>query len=209
MTKLGEIFTKIFTNLILVVLSIAVVFMSYSFVCVNLLKKSYVNYFGYTAFEVASGSMANTINIDDLVIIKLGNTNLKEKDIITYISEKDFITHRIVSVEGESIIAKGDANNTEDNNIQRKDVIGKVVKVIPGAGVWKKVIMTPKVLILLFVTLVLFNFAFAYKKKGNDDCKVKDAKNIGNLNEQKEENKKKKIKKKKPKKEKIKEPFRK
>ena len=37
--------------------------------------------------------------------------------------------------------------------------------IIPKAGVWKKVFMTPKVLILLIITFTLFSFTFSYNTK--------------------------------------------
>lgn len=165
MANVGEKIMKIITNIILAFLTIAVFFMVYSYITVNVLKKDYTNYFGYTFFEVASGSMAETINVDDLVMVKLG-AKYDVGDIITYKSGKDYITHRIISIADNGLItAKGDANNVNDNNINPKDVIGKVIKIYPKIGVWRKVILTPKVILLMFATLVLFNFAFSYNKK--------------------------------------------
>lgn len=211
MAKIGEIFIKTITNIILTILTIAVLIMLYSFISLSLLKKDYVNFWGYTAFEVASGSMAETINIDDLVIVKV-NAKYKVGDIITYKHENDFITHRIIKIDSQTklITAKGDANNVEDNNINPNQVVGKVIKIIPDLGVWKKVLMTPKVLILAFLTLVLFNFAFAYNKKGPKKEKItKKEQNIDlkeNIVKEKIITKDKKEKVKKPK---VKQPFRK
>ena len=166
MAKVGEIIMKVITNIILAFLAIAVFFMSYSYIIINFAHKDYVNYFGYTVFEVATGSMANTININDLIVVKL-NTKYQEGDIITYQNNHDYITHRVLKIDEYTgtITAKGDANNAVDANISPNEVIGKVVKIYPKLGVWKKVILTPKVVILMFGTLVLFNFAFSYNKK--------------------------------------------
>ena len=78
------------------------------------------------------------------------------------------ITHRIVYQEGDVITVKGDSNNTIDKPINVSQVIGKVVKIYPKLGVWKKVITDPKVLILIFVTLLLFDYALSYNKKDKD-----------------------------------------
>ena len=165
MAKVGEIIMKIITNIILAFLTIAVIIMAYSFFIINIQKKDFVNYGGYTMFEVASGSMANAINIDDLIIVKI-NASYKVGDIITYKAGNDYVTHRVIKIDPytKMITAKGDANNVEDKDVKQNQVIGKVVKVMPKLGVWKKVIMTPKVMILMFATLVLFNFAFSYNK---------------------------------------------
>ena len=176
MAKVGEIIIKVITNIILTILTIAVIIMTYSFISLNILNKDYVNYAGYTMFEVASGSMSPTINTDDLIIVKL-NEPYKVGDIITYKSGSDYVTHRILKIDEYTgvITAKGDANNVEDKAINKNTVIGKVIKIMPKLGIWKKVIITPKVMILSFITLVLFNFAFSYnlikKKKQNKQKK--------------------------------------
>ena len=51
----------------------------------------------------------------------------KKRDIITYKSDNAFITHRIIKMDGDSIIAKGDNNNTQDKPITKDAVLGKVV----------------------------------------------------------------------------------
>ncbi len=48
------------------------------------------------------------------------------------------VTHRIVEVNGNQIVTKGDANNTNDTPIQRNQIVGKVIKVIPNFRMWKE-----------------------------------------------------------------------
>ena len=45
-------------------------------------SNTYPNYFGYTFFSVASGSMEPTLYIDDVILVKINNKDIKEKDII-------------------------------------------------------------------------------------------------------------------------------
>lgn len=158
--KIGNIITYILIFLI----TIIIIFMTYSYISLNLLKKDYVSIFNYTYFEVASGSMEPTIYKDDLVIVKL-NSTYQEKDIITYSLNKEFITHRVIQIDSKTITTKGDANNSKDAKVKKENVLGKVVLVIPKFGIWKKVLMTPKVFILLTITLVLFSFTFSYNNK--------------------------------------------
>ena len=160
--KIGNIITYILIFLI----TIIIIFMTYSYISLNLLKKDYVSIFDYTYFEVASGSMEPTIDKDDLVIVKL-NSTYQEKDIITYSLNKEFITHRVIQIDSKTITTKGDANNSKDAKIKKENVLGKVVLIIPKFGIWKKVIMTPKVFSLLTITLVLFSFTFSYNNKSN------------------------------------------
>ena len=158
--KIGNIITYILIFLI----TIIIIFMTYIYISLNLLKKDYVSIFDYTYFEVASGSMEPTIDKDDLVIVKL-NSTYQEKDIITYSLNKEFITHRVIQIDSKTITTKGDANNSKDAKIKKENVLGKVVLIIPKFGIWKKVIMTPKVFSLLTITLVLFSFTFSYNNK--------------------------------------------
>ncbi len=158
--KIGNIITYILIFLI----TIIIIFMTYSYISLNLLKKDYVSIFNYTYFEVASGSMEPTIYKDDLVIVKL-NSTYQEKDIITYNLNKEFITHRVIQIDSKTVTTKGDANNSKDAKISKENILGKVVLIIPKFGIWKKVIMTPKVFTLLTITLVLFSFTFSYNNK--------------------------------------------
>lgn len=164
MLKWTEKIVKIFTNILMFIVIIAVFFALYNFVQLNFMKKSYVNFFGYTFFNVVSGSMTNAIKVDDVIIIKLTD-DYKVGDIVTYKVNDDFITHRIIKMDKDFVITKGDANNTSDNPIDKSVIIGKVVKIIPQLGVWTKVLMTPKVLVSILITLILFSLAFSFKPR--------------------------------------------
>lgn len=56
---------------------------------------------------------------------------LKRGDIIVYWSEKDetYITHRVSSVLGETIITKGDRKYYTDDLIERSVILGKVITI--------------------------------------------------------------------------------
>lgn len=160
MDKIGQTIINLLIGLIIVIAA----FTLYSFISLEVMNKDYVSIFGYTYFEVASGSMAPTINKEDMVIVKL-NSNYQEEDIITYKLNEDFITHRVIRIDTKTITTKGDANNTKDTPISKDSILGKVVFVIPNFGIWKKVFMSPKVLILLIITFTLFSFTFSYNTK--------------------------------------------
>ena len=108
--------------------------------------------------------MKNSINVGDAVLVKI-NDDYKVGDIVTYKSGNDYITHRVVKEQDDYIITKGDANNINDNPIDRSLVLGKVVKIIPELGVWKKVLLTPKVIVLILLTLFIFSILFSYNGK--------------------------------------------
>lgn len=100
--------------------------------------------FGYSSAVVVSGSMSDTIDVDDMVIIHRQNSYSKD-DIITYInSNSNLVTHRIYEVTTDGYITKGDANNTPDKEIVTKDnVVGSVVMIIPKVGMVSYALKTP------------------------------------------------------------------
>lgn len=168
--KILKIFEKIIVNLIIIVLSIIAMFVIWGFVQLNVQKKEYLNIFGYSLFSTETGSMSPTMEKGDIVIIKIGD-EIREKDIITYKKENVFITHRIEQIEGDSIIAKGDNNNTEDDPIKKDDVIGKAVYIINNVEIWKKVFSDKNVIIPICITVVLFVLLISYKEKTDSELK--------------------------------------
>ena len=163
MKYLSKIF-NIILNLLIVLVSICLVFAMYSFICLKVVKKDYVNYFGYTYFEILTGSMEDEINIDDYVFVKVTD-DVKKDDIISYKKGNDIITHRIIKIDDKEIITRGDANNIDDDPIEKDQVIGKVVHVGRNFGKYIKIITEPIVLITFFATLVLFSIAFSKDKE--------------------------------------------
>ena len=151
-------------NVLIVLVIIAIIFCAYCMFSIKVLGNKYVNMFGYSIFEVATGSMHRSIEIGDAVLVKIGD-KYDVNDIVTYQNENDFITHRVIEIQNDSIITKGDANNVNDNPVDNNLVLGKVVKVLPKLGTWKKVLLTPKVIVLIIVTLFIFSILFSYDGK--------------------------------------------
>jgi len=157
------------TNILLIIVVIAIFFALYGFIQLKIMNKTYINYFGYTFFEVVSGSMSPTINTHDLIIVKIDN-EVKEDDVITFYKDNSFITHRITDyVDDENIITKGDANNTTDKSISKNEILGKVVYIIPKFGIIRVILSDIKVIASVFVTIILFSIAFSIKKVDKDE----------------------------------------
>ena len=152
---------RVVSSFLIVIFVVIIVFVLYGYFQINVRHKEYVNYFGYTFFEVASGSMSPSININDLIIVKLNCDSYGVSDVITYVSGDDFITHRIYSIKDGVIVTKGDNNDSVDSSIYKSDILGRVVYVIPEFGIWKMVIFDKRVLISLSITFVLFGIYFS------------------------------------------------
>lgn len=163
MKRVQKIIGKI-VNVLIVIVIIAILFCAYCAFSIKVLGNKYVNIFGYSIFEVATGSMHGSIEIGDAVLVKI-DSDYNEGDIVTYQNEDDFITHRVISIQDDYIITKGDANNVNDNKVDKHMVLGKVIKVLPKLGTWKKVLLTPKVIVLIIVTLFIFSILFSYDGK--------------------------------------------
>lgn len=79
-----------------------------------------------TIYKVETGSMETGIHAGDYILI-INKKHYHNRDIITYKQNDYYITHRIVKVEKDKFITKGDANNVEDEPVLKKDVVGKVI----------------------------------------------------------------------------------
>lgn len=165
---MGKKILKIISTILTVILFLILAITIYAKINMISSGNNYFKIFGYSIFKVTTGSMEPTIKKNDLIIVK-ETKGFKVNDIVTYISGKDFITHRIVTVSGSVIVTKGDANNAADDKIKEEDIIGTVVSILPKMGIWQEIFSTPKIIIILFITLLLFDFAFSYKGKDKED----------------------------------------
>lgn len=151
--KISKIISCIL-DILLIVISIFIILGVYYIAQIKVLKSDYANIFGYTFFEVATGSMSKAIEVGDVVIVKI-TKEVNENDIIVYKDDKNFITHRLIKKDGETLIAKGDANNSEDKPITNEQILGQVICIIPKLGIWKKIILSPEILGLIAALIIL------------------------------------------------------
>lgn len=130
-----------------------------AFISTVVLHKDYVNIGGYTFFIVASGSMSGTVDVNDMVLVKITD-DFQVGDIVTYQADGYFVTHRIISINKDQIITKGDSNNTEDDPIGRDKIIGKVVAIFPFMAIFEIL----GAIILISIIVVVFNFETIFRK---------------------------------------------
>lgn len=164
MEALRKVF-RFMLNLLIFFVTILLLFALYNFIQIKILGKDYVNYFGYTFFEVQTGSMEDTIYVNDFVFVKL-DESFSEDDIITFYYNDSIVTHRIVELKENELITKGDANNTLDNPITYNDVIGKVVFIGHEYGTYIRVFRNPVVLGLIIAVVILLSILLDDKWKG-------------------------------------------
>ena len=80
-------------NVLLTIVTIIIIIGMYYIYQLKIEKNDYANLFGYTFFEVATGSMSPTMEIGDVVIVKI-TKQVEPNDIIVYIDGENIITHR-------------------------------------------------------------------------------------------------------------------
>ena len=171
MKKALHIIRRIFTILFSVVTALFLILAVYNFISVKVFKNDYSNVFGYTVFEVISGSMSPEIEKWDLILVKI-DSDYDVGDIITYKSKGTIVTHRVIEKNGNTLITKGDFNNTVDAPIRTSAVIGKVVNTYRHLGAWIKVMTTPKVIVLSFISLVLILYTISTFKNDKNTSKA-------------------------------------
>ena len=114
---------------------------------------------GFIPLTVISGSMSPGIETGDLVIVKEGNKDIREGDVVTYKLEDFLVTHRIKQIEEQNtvevFVTQGDANRIPDyKTVDRNQIIGKYVFRIPMGGYIRALLQGPFG-ILLMTGLVL------------------------------------------------------
>ena len=98
--------------------------------------------FGFGMTVVLSGSMEPELSVDDLLIVTPSDT-YEVGDVVVYQTQRTAVVHRIVSIKGDKIITRGDANNTDDDPITKENIKGKVIFAIPFIGLIVNLIKTP------------------------------------------------------------------
>ncbi len=111
--------------------------------------------FGFSTAVVVSGSMAEEIQVNDVVVIHK-QKSYETGDIISFFNGGNLITHRIIGIKNNGFVTKGDANNTPDPDIaEYEQIAGKVVLVIPAVGAAIQFFSTPIGMTILFIAAVL------------------------------------------------------
>lgn len=158
MLKIVNKIFQIFIDFLVFIVTILILFSLYKLISIKVLHKPYANTFGYSIFEIATGSMEPTLNVKDLIVVKI-TKDISVDDIVTYIEEDNLITHRVISINGNNITTQGDANNSIDNNITKDAIIGKTIYVIKKGGLIREVFLTHRNIIIITITLLLISIS--------------------------------------------------
>ena len=109
--------------------------------------------FGFGMTVVLSGSMEPELSVDDLLIVA-AKDSYEVGDVVVFQTQRTAVVHRIIAINGEEIITRGDANTADDEPITLANIKGRVVCAIPFVGYVVHLIKTP------IGTLLLLGLAF-------------------------------------------------
>lgn len=175
-----------FLNILLFVFGAILLITVYNTIQVKVLGNDYSSFFGFSIFEVQTGSMEPDISAGDWVVVKK-ETNYLINDVITFKKGNTFITHRIIETYKNTYVTKGDANNAKDDATAKEMVVGRVVKVLPSFGALRASILNPIALVAIIITLYVISFLFKDHKKKESEMIKKDEDNMINLFKKKKE----------------------
>ena len=112
--------------------------------------------FGYGVSVVLSGSMDPALAVNDLIVVH-EEESYEIGDMIVFRDGNSFTVHRLKEKNGDLWTTRGDANDTDDEPIRPKDVKGKVVKDIKGAGALVSAVRSPiGIVVILGLAVLLF-----------------------------------------------------
>lgn len=163
-----KIVKRLGIGIVTFVLILLLTFNIYNFINVKILHKDLASFGGYSILEVVTGSMEPTIHIGDFIVINTKETNYQESDIITFYDvDGSFVTHRIVSINENVMVTKGDNNNTEDEPTTTDKIVGKYLFKITGAGKIIASFKSPFMLVMILIIGLLFCIFISTDKEGN------------------------------------------
>lgn len=162
--KLFEKIVNILLNILIIIFAFILLVSIYNNIQITIFKNDYSSFFGYSLFEVQTGSMSGTIEVGDWIVVKETN-DIELNDIITYKQGDEFTTHRVIEKYNDTYVTKGDVNNTKDEPITDEEIVGKLVNVLPHFGILRKTLFNPLVVVSLIITLFLISFALKKEDK--------------------------------------------
>ncbi len=112
-------------------------------------------------YKVETGSMEDQIHTGDYILLYKKNKYFIG-DVVTYRVDNYFVTHRIIKIDNDKVITKGDANNQEDDEISASQIEGKVVYC---GGILNFIIEFKFAIVAFLIGLYLLSWYFEKEKQ--------------------------------------------
>ena len=156
------------------------------FILLNIFSMNNKSLFGFRIYRVISGSMQPALQIGDVIIVKKSN-NYSERDIITYSNGLTTITHRIIAINNDEVITKGDANEVDDKPINKEQIVGKFFFRISNFSIFS-IILSKNVISLIMIFLLVLIFLLVIGDRIIKNLRYQ-SNNVKKLKKNKEKNK--------------------
>ena len=156
------------------------------FILLNIFSMNNKSLFGFRIYRVISGSMQPALQIGDVIIVKKSN-NYYERDIITYSNGLTTITHRIIAINNDEVITKGDANEVDDKPINKEQIVGKFFFRISNFSLFS-IILSKNVIYLIMIFLLVLIFLLVIGDRIIKNLRYQ-SNNVKKLRKNKEKNK--------------------
>lgn len=157
--------SKLLLNLICII-TVIIIILGISYILqITIMNRKYANVLGYSLFEVLTGSMSPTINIGDDVLIRI-TKDIQNGDIVVFDNKQNdnFIIHRVVQINENNVITKGDNNDATDKEILKENIIGKTLIIFPKLGKIQEFFRRPYIFIPLVDVIIIATLLANYKK---------------------------------------------
>lgn len=151
--------------LLLAVISLIIGLRLYSWNAQTLAGNQMPMPFGWGISVVLSGSMEPKLSVNDLVLVH-EQSEYAVDDIVVYQDGNMLVIHKIISVDGDEVVTKGEANDTADEPISVSDIKGKATFHLPYLGALIHFLKTPVGFILILAAaIVLFEIPHLRERK--------------------------------------------
>jgi signal peptidase I len=150
----------------------------------------------YHLYVVRSESMKPAINMGDVVIAGPAGAieGIKTGDIVTYELGNNLITHRVLSIDGNTLITKGDASEDPDPRpVQLSQVKSRYLFKIPYIGYlsnfvrtrlgWFLAIILPAMVLVGFIVKDIIKEALKNENRGKNTLKTYKPVNVAKRND--------------------------
>lgn len=165
MKKFVKYLLKVLKILFAVIVSILIGYNLYLINAQVFLHEKLPMPFGYGTAVVVSNSMYPYLEINDLIIIEKTD-DYEVGDVVVYDDGEVLVVHRIVSIDEDLFIAKGDNNDSNDRAYNVNLIKGELIDIKPGLGVLQEIFNHPMVKIGgIVICVILFELSFKIDKK--------------------------------------------
>ena len=161
---------KTVIRILLLIIAAAVVgFGVYSVNAERLTGNSLPMPFGFGGAVVLSGSMEPTLSVGDLLLV-VPDEQYEVSEVVVYQEGQSLVVHRIMRIDWESAVTKGDDNSGEDDPILLTQIKGKVIFSVPLVGHLVRFIKTPiGIMVVMGLAIWLMERSFRREKDSKQD----------------------------------------